>query len=117
MNEPNKKPPHPENNPPPLSGQELALEMVAQLTQLNANMALQLKMQEQQLALTDELNGRLEVLSRACEIVEEMKADGKPKIGFGEFAQAVAQADEEIMGEDGEEEEEEEDDGDIPSRR
>lgn len=118
MNEPNSKQPHPENRPQ-LTGPELALEMTNQLARLNINMEAQLKMAEQQLALTDELNGRLEVLTRACEILADMKDQGKIKVGFLEFAEAMTQADLEIMGEEeeGDPEEEEEEDGDIPRRR
>ena len=113
MTQPNAPKPHPEQ--PQMTPNEMAMEMVNQLTTLNVQIAAQIKLQEQQLALTDELNGRLEVISRACELVSEMKAEGKIKIGFAEFAEAVAEADREIMGDD--EEEEDEDEGDIPSRR
>jgi len=108
MVEPNQ--PHPEN--PPLRGEQLALEMVQQLAALNQNMAARIELEKSQLALIDELNGRLETLTRACEIMGDKIADGKPKITIADFAEAMTQADEEIMGE-----EEEEDEGDIPARR
>ncbi len=109
----------PRDNPPPLRGEELALSMVSQLAALNQNFAVRGALEKRELALLDELNGRLEVFTRACYIAADMKAEGK-KVGIGEFAQAMAQADEEIMGEDGDETEEEEEDGsdgDIPARR
>ncbi len=108
--------------PPPLRGEELALSMVTQLAALNQNFAVRGQLERKQIALLDELNGRLEVLTRACVIAAEMKDQGK-KVGIGDFAEAMAQADEEIMG-DGEEEGDEEDEedeedgeGDIPARR
>lgn len=108
MNEPNRKP-HPENQPP-LTPQDIALEMLNQLTRQNSLLEAKIKLDEQQLELIDELNGRLETVTRACQIVADMKEEGKIKIGFAEFAQAMAEADEEIMGED------EEGEGDIPAR-
>jgi len=113
MNAPNQNnKPHPENQPV-LTPNEIALEMLNQLTRQNMLLEAKIKIDEQQLTLIDELNGRLEVITRACQIVGDMKAEGKIKIGFAEFAEAVNEADEEIMGED----EEEEGEGDIPSRR
>lgn len=94
----------------PMRGEELALAMVNQLSELNQNFAARGQLEAKQLVLLDELNGRLEVLTRACYIAAEMKAEGK-KIGIGDFAEAVAQADEEIMRED-----EEEEDPDEPRR-
>lgn len=108
---------NPAGKPPPLTGPELAIEMVGQLAQLNATLAARTDVEGNQLKLMDELCGRLEVLTRACVIIAEAIDEGKPakSIGIGDFALAVATADEEIMGEG--EEEEEEDEPDPPLRR
>jgi hypothetical protein len=102
---------------PPLNrAEQLAVSMVQQMSQFNENMAVMLETQRGQLALLDELNGRLETLTEACKILAEQKAEGKVKITILDFAEAMAQADEEVMGE-GEEEEEGGGDGTVPFRR
>lgn len=107
---------HQPTDPPASRGEQLAVSMVQQLSVLSAALAAREATDKGLIVLLDELNGRLETLTVACKILAEMKADGKPKIGFGEFAEAMAQADEEVMNED-DEEEEEDGRGDVPLRR
>lgn len=97
---------------PVVTGEGIALQMVEQLTELNARLADHAQHDRPMAAsianLLDETNGRLEVITRTMELLLERK--GK-KLGLIDLAECWVEADEEIMGED-----DDDDDGDVPVR-
>jgi hypothetical protein len=97
---------------PVVTGEGIALQMVEQLSELNARLADHAQHDRPLSAsianLLDELNGHFEVISRSMELLLERK--GK-KLGLIDLAECWVEADEEIMGEDDDDQ-----DGDIPVR-
>jgi hypothetical protein len=91
---------------PRLSGEELALHMVEQLTILNSRIGQLIQVTEVLGGLADTLNGHFEVVHLAMDLAKALKGKQKPTII--DFAECWVEAADEILPE------EEEEDGDIP---
>jgi hypothetical protein len=91
---------------PRLSGEELALHMVEQLTILNSRIGQLIQITEGLCGLADTLNGHFEVIHLAMDITKGLKGKQKPTIV--DFAECWVEAADEILPE------EEGEGGDIP---